>query len=399
MTAPESHGRVLRIVPATDAAPLSPEQKRFNTLVRQIDDARRALVAWHDGVALHARAHARKVVPLERALADAQREWVFALDALLVQPGWSRDERATLGELIRDGAAQLLDAVEGVVGQEHLAALKALHDRHAEVDFDTGQRQAREAMKDLAERMTGLDLGDMAGIDSGDDLLRRLHETLAAQAGAGKPREGEEAGDDGARARAEAASPARPQRRRKPPSAAQKQREAEAQLATQSVREVFRRLASALHPDREADAARREAKTALMQKANQAYASGDLLALLELQFEIEQIDAAHLATAGAQRLKHYNQVLAGQLAELKAEVGLVEARFRTEFGLPPGRGLNPQKLTRLVDDEARLLRADAADCRGHLRLLDDRAATRRWLKDMRRRLREAAKEDDGPFFS
>lgn len=34
-----------------------------------------------------------------------------------------------------------------------------------------------------------------------------------------------------------------------------------------------------------------------MQNANQAYAAKDLLALLELQLQIEQIDAGHVASA------------------------------------------------------------------------------------------------------
>ncbi|WP_341888453.1 hypothetical protein [Variovorax sp. YR752] len=46
------------------------------------------------------------------------------------------------------------------------------------------------------------------------------------------------------------------------------------------MRDIFRKLASALHPDRETDAQQRKVKTALMQKANQAYAANDLLALL-----------------------------------------------------------------------------------------------------------------------
>src|SRR5205085_9368643 len=106
---------------------------------------------------------------------------------------------------------------------------------------------------------------------------------------------------------ADARREAKASRRRK--TAAQQRREDEAQQATQSVREIFRKLASALHPDRETDSAQREVKTALMQQVNQAYTSNDLLALLELQLRIEQVDAAHMAQADAQRVKHYNRVL------------------------------------------------------------------------------------------
>lgn len=88
------------------------------------------------------------------------------------------------------------------------------------------------------------------------------------------------------------------------------------------MREVYRKLASALHPGREPDERQREAKTALMQRVNQAYEANDLLVLLELQLQIEQIDASQIANASEQRLKHYNKVLSDQLTELKLELDL-----------------------------------------------------------------------------
>ena len=373
---PVDHG--LQLSPASRSAALGPEHKRFNTLIRQIDQARGTLAAWHANVGFCAQARARVLVPLIRELVAGRKAWVYALDRLLDQPGWSRAESATLRELIREGAARLIDA-EGIE-EEDAQALKALFDRHGEVDFDTGRREARAAMKHMAEAMTGLDLGDVTGIASDEDLFQRMGDMLAARA-----REEEQE-----RARAAAAHA-----RRRKKTAAQEKREAEAQLATQSVREVFRKLASALHPDRETDPGQRAAKTVLMQKVNQAYAAGDLLALLELQLEIEQIDAAHLAGAGAQRIGHYNKVLAEQLASLKADIERIETAFRTDFGLEPGRGLDPARLTPLVDRQAKLLRAHTAAARREAQLLADRAATRRWLKREQRRLRdEAAMYDD-----
>lgn len=42
----------------------------------------------------------------------------------------------------------------------------ALFARHAEIDLDTGRQQMVWAMKDVAEAMPGLDLGDDEGIDT-----------------------------------------------------------------------------------------------------------------------------------------------------------------------------------------------------------------------------------------
>ena len=114
--------------------------------------------------------------------------------------------------------------------------------------------------------------------------------------------------------------------------------------AQQSLRTVFRKLASALHPDRASDAADAERRTALMQRANAAYAADDLLALLTLQLEIEQIDAAHLRGASEAQLKHFNAVLQEQFDELQSEIALKERAFCAEFSLRPRQTLHPAKL-------------------------------------------------------
>jgi hypothetical protein len=245
------------------------------------------------------------------------------------------------------------------------------------VDFDTEQRESMLAMKELTEAMTGLDLGDDEGIGTHEELLERLHQGLQEQVAA------EEAQHD-----------ARAARRRK--TAAQQRREAEAQQATQTVREVYRKLASALHPDREADEAQRATKTELMQRVNQAYEANDLLALLELQLQIEQIDTSHIANASEQRLKHYNKVLGEQLNELKSELEHVEMAFRMEFGLGPGRGLNPRKLGVILEQTSREWRAELDQQQRELRMLDDVATTKRWLKRQRQQRREG-EFDFNPF--
>ncbi|MBL8527064.1 MAG: hypothetical protein JNL68_05220, partial [Burkholderiales bacterium] len=45
---------------------LTPEQKRFNSLIRQIEQARDTLAAWRDNIPLYRDAHARVVLPLVR---------------------------------------------------------------------------------------------------------------------------------------------------------------------------------------------------------------------------------------------------------------------------------------------------------------------------------------------
>lgn len=357
----------LQVQPSAEGAAPTPSQKRFNTLLKQIEQARLKLSTWNEGIAAYRKADAEVLQPLQMDLRAGHRQWAFALDAVLAQPGWKRDERDVLRELICEAAGDLLEEI----GND--PELEALFDKHSDVDFATGQREALRAMKGLAEAMTGLDLGDGDDIDTEDDLFERLHQGMHAKASEQD-------------AQREVEHEEKVVRRSK--SAAQKRREADAQQATQSVREIYRKLASALHPDREPDEQQREVKTALMKRVNQAHEANDLLTLLELQLQIEQIDASHIASASEQRLKHYNKVLAEQLAGIKEQIVQVEMSFRMEFGLEPGWGLNPGKLGQMLEQTRREWQADLAHQQRELRMLGDAAATRRWLKRVQKQRRE-----------
>src|SRR5690606_36156098 len=170
--------------------------------------------------------------------------------------------------------------------------------------------------------------------------------------------------------------------------AAEAKREQAARAMSQSLREVFRKLASALHPDREPDPEERRRKNELMQEANRAYEANDLLTLLDLQLRIEQIDTAHLASLGSDRLSHYNQILREQLAELDAEVARVNEPFR--MLCPPGRALTPEAVDRGIDGEKAELRAALEQLRDDMILFRD-------SRQLRRRLDEAAAIDEFGF--
>jgi len=363
----------LQLTPA-GAQPLTPAQKRFNLLVRKIETARAALAAWQEQTPLFAQAHAKQVQPLLAELQAARCEWVFALDGVVAKPGWTRAERDTLQQTIVETAGDLLDG-DGDAD----AALKALYDKHADVDYDTDNRQHLQAMKGLFEAVSGVELGDDE-LASEEELFERAQARMAERAQA-------------AEQTAQQAPPARERRK----SAAERRRENEARQATQTVREVYRKLASTLHPDRAVDAAERDTKTALMQRVNQAYERNDLLALLELQLEIEQVDRSHIAGASAERMKHYNKVLAEQLEELQAETEAREMAFCAEYGLTPPNRLDPRKLGPIVQYQVRELRTALAEAQRERRMLADPAATKRWLKHEQRRQREE-EFDDGPFF-
>ncbi len=79
------------------------------------------------------------------------------------------------------------------------------------------------------------------------------------------------------------------------------------------------------------DPQERERKTALMQRANQAYQKNNLLQLLELQLELEHIDQSSINSLSEDRLKYD---LKKQLRELGQEILHVEIGFRHSWGYP-----------------------------------------------------------------
>lgn len=349
----------LQISTPAVSARLTPEQERFNFLIAQIEKARAARMEWEAAVAVFHQNRLQKLQPLHDSLSSASRESVFALDRLLDQTGWSRAERAELREILR-GTADVLLELNGADEQ-----IKALYDKHSEVDFDTAKQDELQRLKAEAEEFTGMDLGDDEGILSEEDLVERVYREMAA-------REAENAAQQDAKA---------PRRRE---SAAKRRGEDSAQLARQSLREIYRRLASAVHPDREPDPARREEKNALMQRINQAYAANDLLTLFEAQMQIEQLDAGAIAKVSQQRLRQYNRLLAEQLTKSKETVRELKFAFYMDHGPEQSSDLQPHNLMRVIQRQARRLRAEIAQQQQFLRVLASKASTRRWLKQQRR---------------
>ena len=362
------------------AVPLTPEQKRFNLLLLKIEKARARLTVWQENMPLFAQAHAHRVAPLEAALMVERRAWLNELDTAAGQTGWTRSERETLSEIILDLAAMLIEITPD---EDEIPALKAVFNKHAEVDFDSEEQQGLQAMKGLFEAMSGLDLGD-DDVASEDELMQRAEEQMRAREG-----RAEQGAEHGAAMHGGAARNSSARR----PSKAQLKRDEEARQVTQTVREVFRKLASELHPDRATDDADRSARTAMMQRVNRAYEANNLLALLELQLEIEQVDRDHIANAPAQRIRHFNKLLAEQLQELEQELVDTELRFCAQYFVFDDRRIDPAKLTRVLDDDVRDLRMAQSTLARDRKMLLNRPSAKRWLRQRRQEMRDDAMDD------
>lgn len=249
--------------------------------------------------------------------------------------------------------------------------IKAIYGKHSGSDIDA-ERQADEAergeiLRSMIEGMFGIDLADNVDLSSPEQLEATLESI----------RQREEQAE-------QEAEECRRKRKKSPKQMEQEtRRQQEEQNTSKSIQEVFRKLAAALHPDREPDPDQRARKTELMQQVNIAYGKNDLLRLLELQLEIEQIDQAHLNQIAEGRLKHFNKLLTEQLAELRQEISEIELSFKIQLHLPPFARLTPKELLERLARDTRALSKDLAALRRDLRDFQDFAMLKAWLKGYR----------------
>lgn len=345
-----------------------PKGKAFNRLIKQIEQKRGQLASWEAVVPPYQQKYTSELLPLREASSEWQVKMVHCLDRACDQKGLTKTERSMIASLIADLAGNLL-------ARRDDAALKAVYNKYSQTDCDSEEAAALQGMKSMLENALDIELGDDLATGSPEDLLQRARAQMQ-----------EKQAQDDAYWQAQEENCAK---RKKSPKqlAKEAQQQAEEQQVSQSIREVYRKLASALHPDRETDAQERERKTALMQRVNQAYAKNNLLQLLELQLELEHIDQSAINNLSEDRLKHYNKILKEQLGELDMEIHHVEGEFRARFSVSPFVAIFPDRLMRSLASEIVGVKHAIRDIEKDLLAFEDVKNIKAWLKEMKRQSR------------
>ena len=314
-------------------------------LQQRIAAQRALLAAWQEARDAAQVRYARDIAPLHDTYCALLAQQVQQLDVASASPGLSKADRAALRALVAEWAGMLASASRA---QAQRAEMQDIQRRHAEA---TAQ-PVPPPIDDIEPPDESAAQG--AEADEGNEDWQVDWETdwESARAAADQRRAAHHAARR-SRTRAGQAAPAAP-----------------------SLREVYRRVASALHPDRETDPAARDRKTDLMQQANRAYAKQDLLGLLELLSEGRAPAAAALAP--------YQALLAAQLAALQREVAAAAQAFCDEFGVKAGTHLSPDKALAPLRTQAQQLRDAIAWQRAALTALpNDADGVRRWLREER----------------
>jgi hypothetical protein len=368
----------LRIVPQSSAQPtLSKAQQAFNTLVKKIEIRRHELAQWQATVDQYQQKLASSYRPLMTRFNQQKTAFVLALDQALghmeQRKGLTRTERAAVEDIICNLAEQLLSGSET---QDD--AVKEIYNRYHEVDFDAQEAQAVSAFKAGLERDLGVELDDWPEDATPAEVLAQLRAKMTGLEDEQRPP---------------------PKKKTAKQLAREANQKAEEDQTSLSIREVYRKLASALHPDREPDEAERERKTGLMQRVNLAYAKKDLLKLLELQLELEHIDEHTIAGLSEDRLKHYSKVLKEQVKELEQEIAQLEHPLKAQFHVHPYQTLSYKSVMPLLMRDMADLQRHINQIKQDMRVLGDPPAFKVWIKAYKRELKAHQEaRDEFDFF-
>ena len=339
------------------AASLSRAQKKFNRLIADLEAARQELARWNGYLPTYGQRVHTEIEPMQARLRQARIAMVELLDQTMRGGRLTRAQRAK----VRDILSSMLS---GLLEEGHEPALERLHDKYCDVRYEEGQRQEAEMLRELASDFLGVEVDDDE-ISSPEEMARAIEQKMRPPAGE--------------------AEPAPRARRKKGAQAVAREalRQHAEQGASRSVREIYRKLVSELHPDREMDPVERARKTQLIQKVNQAYEGKDLLALLELQLAIEQIDPWALANMAEERLQHYNLVLEEQLKRLQQEVSELAMPFVMMLADAAPRKVTPEVVQRAIDEDLQAMRLDLQHLQSDLERFRDIRQLKASLRDYR----------------
>lgn len=363
-----SNSKIVRISQDAEKKPLSSAQKQFNSLIKKIDAQKKLWQEWQETIPLYNQKIGSEYDKLWNTYNDYRAELAQLFDRAYDDKLFKKTDKAKLKHLITEITGEL-------IAEHGKQELKDLHNKYSDDDFDSMQQEgdevAGEFMKSMLQGMFGVKLDDDVDLSSPEKMRAAMEEKLQEikEREAEKQRQAEE------------------RRSKRKKTAKQLEKEAkqqqEEQNLSKSIREVYRKLATALHPDREQDETERERKTALMQRVNAAYDKNDLLQLLELQLEIEQIDQEHINNIAEDRLKYFNKILREQLQELQQDIFHLEQSFMMRLQIPPFEQLTPKRLMQHLAHDIQTVKRDIAALKQDLQTFRDLTNLKAWLKGYR----------------
>lgn len=300
----------IKLVPGSKETELSPDQKKFNRLVKQIAEIKERMENLKEYHAESQRLYTELIYPLEIQLNEERKNFVFELDKNPYNIKLSPRQQENLEIIICYELNTLANSqVEG---------LEELLDKYfPEEELSEEEKLAEEKDKkyfaEMFTQATGIDL-DLENIDSIEDINRHILEKM----------------DEIERKREEKRA-----KRKKSKAEIEKEKriKEEEEKLNRSTKEIYMELVKNFHPDQEQDPALRDWKTQVMQELTVAYNDNNLMKLLELQVSLLEGKDKELQKLSDDKLKLYNKILQSQKNELETDLmvlngnGMMGVRF------------------------------------------------------------------------
>lgn len=271
---------------------LSKQQQQFNKLINDIELLKAKKLEFAEQFQTAKSIFAEKLLPLVEETRDSTIQLVFALDYGVKHYKISKKYKEAVSSNIEDILDSIIPTLEEM--GEDTTDLKEIYERHTEVNYDEQQQMINETSADLFESIFGIkiDPNQMENEDYLEEMEKEFNEKMGF-----KERK----------------------KTKKQLEKEAKQKEAQGQL-NKDLKTVYTDLAKQLHPDLEQDETLREAKNELMKRVTEAYSNTDLYELLQIQMEVEQLDADKLSNVSDDLMNSYIEVLKKQVAELRASI-------------------------------------------------------------------------------
>lgn len=260
---------------------VSPQHQKLNRLIDEIEQQKQLLLAWQ-----HAkddiRAYSQKaLMPAYRELYSTLYEQMQTLWYSLNQYRFSKTDSLTIEDKIQH-LARLLQGSH-LLTQKQLDEVEKMHAYYEQVVEHT-QKKSKKKAKDTFKKTENV---TVQADDVFDDWNNDQYQQAREQAKLKRQQD--------------------------------KQAQAE-KLVNQSLKTVYLKIASIIHPDREPDEDKKAEKTELLQRANEAYEQEDLFFLLKLQLEVEQSKHGSNKGLSTEQVKFYQQALEAQSQSLKKQI-------------------------------------------------------------------------------
>ena len=271
-------------------AELSPQQKKLNRLIEQIEQQKLQLAAWQKAQAEIQQQARKTLVPIYTELHNILFQQLEQLWNSLQRYEFSKADIAQLDNKIQNLAA-ILKSSQVLSEQQKLKVtqIDQFYQQHAE-HHQAKKNKKKPTIKshDPTETYDQHLNYEQADVDlDGYEYDEQQHEVEREQHRLNR----------------------------------QKQKREQAQkMADQSLKTVYLKIASIIHPDREQDEQLKVEKTEMLQHANAAYEKQDLFYLLKLQIQVEQNRGVAQKGLSNEQVKFYKLALDAQKQQLDDQI-------------------------------------------------------------------------------